>query len=421
MISATSRRLALPAATWTLLAAWGAFCFLYGLRNSGEAWHFFVQGGHLFTQGGPKGGLHLYATAPQLQIGPLALAVGAALLPFGTAGSMLAAQILAMMCGALVLVLVRDIARLRPEATAGRTAATQMRVFALAAALFLPTWAYMAVFSVHLDDALALTFGVVGVHLCVTGRAAWAGLSLGLAVDAKPWALPFARIVLILPGIRAKGIAVAALAGAVAVGWLPFLLADPQTMKALHFTIRTTGMSALHELGVTAPRTPWWDRSAQGALGLLVGTLAVRNRRWALVILAPVAVRLVLDPGTNRYYLAGLLTGTLLWDVAGRRSRWPYWTIAGFVGLFVLRWAPMPAAYHGWLTLVYTAAVVFAAVVPGLPGPVAERLGLGPQPAPAPAAGAVRRGNARQLAGEPGQGQAGGRFRRVLGQAAPGE
>ena len=42
---------------------------------AGQSWHFFAQGGRLLFANAPGAGLQLYAAHPDLQIGPLALAV----------------------------------------------------------------------------------------------------------------------------------------------------------------------------------------------------------------------------------------------------------------------------------------------------------------------------------------------------------
>ena len=109
-----------------------------------------------------------------------------------------------------------------------------------AAVFFTPVWMYVAVRSAHLDDVLALLFGVVALKLVMDGRAVWAGLAVGLAIDAKPWAVPFACVLLLLPTVRTRLQAAVAATAAVLVAWLPFVLGDPRTLPALdRFTIPT--------------------------------------------------------------------------------------------------------------------------------------------------------------------------------------
>jgi hypothetical protein len=177
-------------------------------------------------------------------------------------------------------------------------------------------------------------------------------------VDAKPWALGFAALLLMLPGWRA------ALRGAlttgivIAAGWLPFFLADPGTVQMLHFTIVNTPLSALRALGVTDPRTPPWDRPAQALLGIGLGILAIHRGRWPAVLLLAIAARIALDPGTNKYYAAGAVVGAVLWDLAGAGTRFPWWTAGAAGTLFASRWIPMPDAVHGWITLAYCVSCV---------------------------------------------------------------
>ena len=66
-----------------LVLLWTAVWFVGNATRGGSSWHFFVTGqealsGAPYLAGGSLhrtgGGLHLYATLPVLQIGPLALA-----------------------------------------------------------------------------------------------------------------------------------------------------------------------------------------------------------------------------------------------------------------------------------------------------------------------------------------------------------
>jgi hypothetical protein len=232
---------------------------------------------------------------------------------------------------------------------------------------------------------LALVSIVAALAAARTGRSVLAGLLLGLSVDAKPWALGFAALLLMLPGWRAMVRGALTTAVTVAAGWLPFFLADPRTVRVLHFTILNTPLSALRALGVTDPRTPPWDRPAQALLGIGLGVLAVRRGRWPAVLLLAVAARIALDPGTNRYYAAGAVAGAVLWDLAGGDARFPWWTAAAAGTLFASRWIPMPDAVHGWITLAYCVSCV-TLVIPARAGagrdPRRSRAEEVPRPAP---------------------------------------
>ncbi|HEY0531131.1 MAG TPA: hypothetical protein VGD29_05975 [Actinoplanes sp.] len=340
------------AARW-LLAGWVAIWFAAMAWHGGMSWHFFVQGGQALADlDDPAGGLHLYAVAPVLQIGPVAFLVTEGLRVFGGRPDLLAAQLLGTAGGAYVL---WQAGRL------GRRLSFWPVVF------FVPVWMYLAVASTHLDDVLALAGGVAALAAARAGRPILTGLLFGLAVDAKPWAVGFAALLLLLPGWRARLRGAVTTVVVVAAGWVPFFLADPRSSRVLHFTIANTPLSALRALGFADPRTPPWDRPAQALIGIALGILAVRRGRWPAVLLLAVAARIALDPGTNRYYAAGAVVGAVVWDLAGSQLRFPWWTAGAAVSLFFSRWIPMPPAVHGWITLTYcvTCTALLVADRPG--------------------------------------------------------
>jgi hypothetical protein len=282
----------------------------------------------------------LYAAAPVLQIGPLTFLAVLVLLPAGSFVALAGWQVLGAAAGLVILWLVR-----------GLVPAWQRDAgwLALGAAYFMPVWMFLAVGVAHLDDVLALLLSVAALRAARTGRGRLTGLLLGLAADAKPWAVGFAAVLLLLPGWRRRLTAAASLTAAIAAAWLPFFVADPGTSNALQYTIQNRSVSALYALGVHDPRTPPWDRPAQLALALALGAIAVRRGHWPAIPLLAVASRLVLEPGGNKYYIAGVVVGTIIWDFAGSRHAMPWWTVAACLSLFVGRWIPMPDAVHGWL------------------------------------------------------------------------
>ena len=82
---------------------------------------------------------------------------------------------------------------------------------------------------------------MLAVRAVATAQPILAGLCVGLAAGAKPWALVFLPILLVLPG-RARWHAATWAVAAVCAAWLPFVLADPGTLTATaHFTIGTCG------------------------------------------------------------------------------------------------------------------------------------------------------------------------------------
>jgi hypothetical protein len=357
----TRTRLERPAAA--LLAGWTLLWFVVMAYNGGGSWHFFAQGAQALadTDDAVRGGLHLYAAAPILQIGPVAFLATMAAMPAGTVGALAIWQVLGAGAGLVILWQIERIAaECRPDL--GRSQ-LNLRI-GVAAVFFMPVWLFLAVGVTHVDDVLALLFGVLALRAARTGRPLLTGALLGLAVDAKPWALSFGCILLLLGRRRTVLAGAAAMAALIAVAWLPFFLADPATSNALRYTISNTPLSALRVLGVHDPRTPAWDRPAQAALGTVLALLAWHRGRWPAMLLLAVAARIVLDPGTNKYYVAGLVVGAALWDVLGSRARLPWWTATACLGLFTARWVPMPDSGHGWLTLTYATACATLALVP---------------------------------------------------------
>jgi hypothetical protein len=318
-----------------VLGCWTLACFARFARHGGTAWHFFTTGSTLlFGSTGAAalpGGLHLYANYPQLQIGPLAFVLAEGLHPFGPHQGLFVAEAATTALGLYLLhQLTRIAVIVRPDLGA-RPAALRMTVL-VGGAVFLVSWAELAATFAHLDDAGALMLGVLAVRAAVAERPVLTGLCIGLATDCKPWALVFLPIVFILP-IRAWGRAAGAVAGAIAVAWLPFAIADHHTVAALHYTIRNVPGSALRALGVSDPRTPSWDRPAQLLVGCGLGAATVWRGRWPAVILLGVGARIALDPADWGYYTAGVLVGALLWDMVGMRRPIPLWTVTSFAAL----------------------------------------------------------------------------------------
>jgi hypothetical protein len=331
-------------------------------------WHYFVEGGRLLFSGSGAGGLHLFARHPELQVGPLSLLASAALGVASAGNGFVVQTLLSMALGVLTLFLV--------ERTGERLRGGSAPALAIAigAPLFLEQWAAIAAIG-HLDDALALTFGALAVY-GVAGRSpVLAGCAVGLAVAAKPWALFFLPLLAALPWGRRRAIGLCA--AVTAAAWLPFVLADPRTLRAGAFTIYNWPDSTLRVLGVDSLNTPQWVRPAQLAACLLVGVLAVRRGRWYAVPLAVVAVRLLLDGGTYSYYGAGLVLGAMLLDACSQDRSVP---VATIVVLGAVRGLPLVLAdgsERGILRTALLVACVGAALTArrprsGLPGDQAD-------------------------------------------------
>ena len=300
---------------WVWMTLWAAGQAGHALVS----WHFFTTGAGLLSSHDPGAGLHLYATHPQLQIGPLTFLAATPLngLPAWLSGAVASAVIAAT--GPAMLM---SLSRL-PQLTITN------RQRGLAAAVLLPVWAELAVHYTHLDDALALVLLMAAMHALARCRPIPAALLLAASADAKPWALAFVPLLLVLPRDRWWR-AVMVWMAAMAAAWLPFVLADPLTLQAGRFSIPNDASSSLRALGITATSTPAWDRPLQLLLGVALGTLAVRRGRWLVVPAVVLSVRMLLDPGAYSYYTSGLLLATVVVDVVWRRTRWPWrWWKAG--------------------------------------------------------------------------------------------
>jgi hypothetical protein len=354
-----------------VLGLWAVACFARFAPHGGIAWHFFTEGSALLFGGGGgvgahRGGLHLYADYPQLQIGPLAFVVAQGLRPFSPHHGVFVAEAVLMAIGLYLLRELTNIALIiRPEFLQ-RPAA--FRVTALiGGAVFLAGWAELAATFAHLDDALALLLAVLAVRAAMAGHPVLTGLCIGLATDCKPWALVFLPVALMLQPRAWWRAAVAALA-VIAAAWLPFAIADHHTLAAMHYTIRNMSGSALRALGVSQPRTPSWDRPAQVLIGCALGAAAVWRGRWPAVILLGVGARIALDPADWGYYTAGVLAGALLWDLVRTARPIPVWTVTSFAALTAVQAITRDSAVLGLLRLGLVIAFTAAALLgPGTP------------------------------------------------------
>lgn len=345
------RALGAVLAVASIASAWGGM----------YSWHYFVTGGQALLSGTAGGGLHTYASHPELQMGPLTLLVAA---PLSQAGFLPSALLGALLMTGVGLLVLLAAARLASQVT-GRSVGA--RAVGWAGAAFLPVWQVLAVHYGHLDDALALGALPLGLLALAHRRPVVAALLLAAATDAKPWAAPVAVVLLVLAS-PARGRAVTAYVLAVVLPWVPFVLADRRTLDVGRFTIDVADDSVLRLLGVHAAATPPWDRPAQLALGALLAWVAVRRGRLLAVPLVVVAARIVLDPGTYAYYAAGLAVGAMLVDLATRRVPVLTLVTAGWVALdlVVSPWAPALGAV---LRLLVPAVLTAAALL----GPRARR------------------------------------------------
>jgi hypothetical protein len=375
---------------WLYLAlgCWAALWFVVLARRGGIDWKFFTTGtsllfgGHPAVIGGitggtdaagpaglpgppPPGGLHIFASYPALQMGPFSYLVTGVLRHLAPDNGLVAAELFLQAAGLLIVYLIDRIAVTARPSLAG-TRAFRLTLLA-GGAVFLVTWSELAAAFAHLDDGLALLLATMAVRLAVVPASrlwspALAGVCIGLAVDAKPWALVFLPVLLMF-GLGRRGlVAATAAAAAIAAAWLPFYLADAATMNATRYLIRNEPMSALRALGVSQVYTPSWDRAAQALLGCVLGALAVWRRRWPAILLLAGGARIVLDPAAHSYYTPDVVVGALLWDLLSSRRPFPLWTITSFAALNLAPHVISSPAAQGTIRLALVAAFTVAAL-----------------------------------------------------------
>ncbi|XIG79470.1 hypothetical protein C1N81_44030 [Streptomyces sp. SGAir0957] len=283
-----------------VLAAWTALWIPAAELHEAISWHYFRTGEQLLFNGTPGGGLALYAHHPELQIGPVSFLTAALFAPFRFHTGEELADAFMFVLGLCILVLIGRVAADHYRAT-GIDTRHLHRCLLIAGAAFAPMWLEVAVRFGHLDDVLALFFTTLAVHALFRGHAIAVALFLALAIDSKPWAVGFLPLLLAMPR-SARLRPAALLAALVAAAWLPFYLSNPTSTAAARFTIRNHPASALRWLGVHTAGTPWWDRPAQMALGILLGLVALRRGRRPAIVLLAVDARILLDPGVHAYY-----------------------------------------------------------------------------------------------------------------------
>ncbi|MBK7621585.1 MAG: hypothetical protein IPJ14_02695 [Kineosporiaceae bacterium] len=363
-------RLAPDLALWAAIVAWAGCWAAFQAQPSGISWHFFADGSRqLFG----ADGLHLYARNPGFQIGPLAFLVARPLTLLPTPWDRAVAEALMAATGPAVL------AWLAPLTTGPRR---RWRILA-AAAVLIPPWTALAVRWAHLDDVLALALAVVAVRAVATRRPVVAGLALGGALAAKPWAIGFAPILLNLDGavLLAESTMLAAglAASVVIVTWGSFLAADHATLTALRPSVWVAESSGLRTLGYSGHLVPSWGRTAQLVAAPGAALISVLRGRWAGALLVAVAVRLALDPQDIAYYAAGGVLAALVFDLLATRSTLPWTAIVTSIVLWqpfiidvdhrfevatgpALWWFRHPAAV-GWIHLTWAVAVVVLVMV----------------------------------------------------------
>jgi hypothetical protein len=311
---------AVLAHAWRWLGLWSVVLVAVEVVSDPKwhgSWFYIVRGVHVLL--GPHA-LTLYATHPELQMGPVTFIVSApfVLLPpsIGVAAAAFAMQ------GAGLLALREVRALLHPGDVSGD------RRWFVTAGLVMAAWTLLAVRYGHPDDVLALVGAVLGLRLLRAGAVLRAALVLGLAVDCKPWIAPLAFVLLAAP--RRQWLRAGLVFGSVVVVvWAPFLI-QPGSLRAMGFTIAVDPTATIRLLGMAGGRTPVWCRPAQLVVGSVLVAVVARRGRPEAALLVVVVVRLLLDPSTHLYYDAGALLGACLLDVT---ATIPIATVVALVGV----------------------------------------------------------------------------------------
>lgn len=323
------------------------------------SWHWFELAARLLVgDGGPEddpGGLHLYESHPEFQFGPVAVVATAVIRFVGGGQAMMLARVLTAALAPVVLWTLEGLARREfPPADVPRI----RRLSLLAGLILVPAWYLVAVRTVHVDDAIALSAGVGALAMARSDRPWGAASLLGLAIGAKPWAVAFLPIVLVLRRRRAQAFVLASVLGSVV--WLPFLVAAPGTIEALgDYRLSVARRSALHLLGLDTAAAPSWLRPVQFVAILAVATAAVARGRWQGVIFVAMATRILLDPAVHSYHLTGLVVGAVAWDLTWCRRSWPMWTVCPAV-LLATRLTAMPDGIAGAIRLGLSLTIIIA-------------------------------------------------------------
>ena len=212
----------------------------------------------------------------------------------------------------------------------------------LAAIIVIPAWTVLSVRWGHLDDVLAMAFAILAFRAVSADRPVLAGVALAAAVAAKPWAVGFVPLLLVLPRGRMRAAATAA--AGTALAWAPFVLANPRTLGALHPPVGLSPSSGLHTLGARGLLVPPWGRTAQLILSPAAAVVTVLTSGLPGVLLVSVAVRLALDPKDNAYYIGSAALAAVVFDLLGTSWTIPWTTLV----TVVVFWQPFTKDFVHW-------------------------------------------------------------------------
>jgi hypothetical protein len=334
------------------------------LGRHATSWHYFSDAAHLLLtppHGVAGGGLDLFVRNPQFQFGPIAVLLAAPFAYLPTPLGVVSVMVVGSVLGLVTLGAIADANRVQLGSVGG---SRQRNLVVVAAVPFVLVWADIALRTAHLDDAIALTATAIAVAATSRQRPWVVTLALAFAAAAKPWTIVFAPMVLVCPGPR-KTLRLGAIAGVVALTWLPFILDEPGTVRASGtFQIQNAAASALRVLGDHSALTPPWVRPAQIIGGFALAMVLVATSRWRHVVMAGLALRLMLDPAVHHYYAAGLTLGVLIWELDRRPKRMPFVALASAIVLEVTSSISHPAFAAGVARLVLTAGLLVLAFLP---------------------------------------------------------
>ena len=345
-------------ANWHRVSVIAAFALvaIYRLQSpSATSWHYFVTASEAVNG---ANWVHLYARHPELQFGPVS-AYSASLVRYIGGSHAVGVLQIALSCAFVAIVWMLDAFAI----SVGVLHARRRRLVAAGGLLLAVPWTELSVTTGHLDDAIAMVAIVASVSATARGRTMLAALCLALAVDAKPWACVLIPILFVERAPRAwRGIGIAVTL--IATAWLPFIVGDPSTLGATRFTIANDVASSLRWLGVRDARTPVWDRPAQLAIGLGLACWFVRRGRWQAVFLGGVAARLLLDPGTHKYYAVGLILGAIVYDISIAARRMPLMTATMFALVYLPVYVPwISASERGALRLLACSGAIVMSIL----------------------------------------------------------
>lgn len=166
-----------PARVWWWLWCWTALWTVIRLPGGGGSWHYFAQGSGLLFGDDRGQGLHLYAAHPELRIGPIAFVVATPLRLLGSWPGRAVAVPLMSLTGPLLL---GSLWRLVPPH------ARRPSRLLIAGLWFLPVGAELVTHAGHLDDVLALVFGIAAMRAVARGNPIAAGLLVAAVACWRP-------------------------------------------------------------------------------------------------------------------------------------------------------------------------------------------------------------------------------------------